>query len=106
MKPIIAHKPHLTARIVISLSLQILLVILLRGPHQDCGLFNLGFLVVPVLAMVSSKTHTASGSANSHVGSSYRSTTLTVSSFPSSATEAAVRMESKHIASETSAHQG
>ena len=52
MKSIIAHKPHLTARIVISLALQILLVGLLREPDQDSAAFNLGILVVAVLAMV------------------------------------------------------
>jgi len=52
MKSIIGHKPHLTARIVISLSLQILLVLLLRRPHLDSTVFNLGILFIAVLAMV------------------------------------------------------
>jgi hypothetical protein len=51
MKSIIAHKPHLTARMIISLALQILLVVLLRQPHQESLLFNLGILVVSLLAI-------------------------------------------------------
>jgi hypothetical protein len=52
MKSIIAHKPSLTARVVISLVLQIALIALLRQPHQDSTIFNLGILVIAVLAMV------------------------------------------------------
>jgi hypothetical protein len=52
MKSIICRKPHLTARIVTSLLLQILLVILLRQPHQDSLAFNTGILAVALLAMV------------------------------------------------------
>jgi hypothetical protein len=52
MKSVIYRNPHLTVRIVISLLLQILLVILLRQPHQDSIMFNAGILVVALLAMV------------------------------------------------------
>jgi hypothetical protein len=52
MKSIIAHKPQLTARVVTSLILQILLVILLRQPHQDSIVFNFGILVIAVLALL------------------------------------------------------
>jgi hypothetical protein len=50
----IHHGPqtHLIVRIVISLVLQILLVVLLQQPHQDSLLFNLGIMVVAVLAIV------------------------------------------------------
>ncbi len=51
MKTIITYKPHLTARIVTSLILQIVLVVLIRQPHQDSMIFNLGILVISVLAM-------------------------------------------------------
>ncbi len=51
MKTIIAHKPYLTARIITSLILQIVLVVLIRQPHQDSIVFNLGILVISVLAM-------------------------------------------------------
>jgi hypothetical protein len=52
MKSIIARKPHLTARTAISLSLQILLVVLLRQHYQDSLLFNLGILLIAILAVV------------------------------------------------------
>jgi hypothetical protein len=51
MKPIIARKPQLTARIVTSLFLQILLIVLFRLLHHDSLLFNLGILIIAVLAM-------------------------------------------------------
>jgi hypothetical protein len=51
MESIIAHKPHLTARTVTSFILQVLLVVLLRQPHQDAIVFNAGLLVLAVLAM-------------------------------------------------------
>ena len=52
MKSTIAHKSYLTLRVAISLILQVLLVVLLSRPHQDSLLFNLGILVIDILAMV------------------------------------------------------
>jgi hypothetical protein len=47
MKPVIAKNPRLSVRIAISLILQILLVVLLRQPHQNSTVFDLGILIFP-----------------------------------------------------------
>ncbi len=51
MKSIIARKPYLTIRILISSTLQVLLVVLLHHPHPDSLLFNLCVLVVGMVAI-------------------------------------------------------
>lgn len=50
MKSIIARNPCLTARMVTSVILQVVLIVLLRRPHQDWLCFNLGILVISLLA--------------------------------------------------------
>lgn len=52
MKPMIARRPHLTARIATSLILQILLIVPLSRPHQDSMIFNLSLMLIAVFAMV------------------------------------------------------
>jgi hypothetical protein len=52
MKTMIAHNPYLIVRIVTSLILQVLLVILLRWPHQDSTTFSICIFIVAVLALV------------------------------------------------------
>jgi hypothetical protein len=51
MKSIIARNPHLTARIVIPLGLQLLLVVMLSRPNLERLQLNLGLILFSVLAM-------------------------------------------------------
>jgi len=57
MKPIIAKKSHLTARIVMPLKLQILLVVLLRRPHQDSPILMLLLSVFPQFVILATILH-------------------------------------------------
>jgi hypothetical protein len=71
------------------------------------GLLELGGAVAGAhgshLRRAAFETHIANGKVSSQVGSSYRKTTLTVSSFSASAKAAAVLLEPKAIAPEASA---
>jgi hypothetical protein len=50
MNPIIYRRPYLIIRITLSLNLQILLVWLIRQPHQDSLQFNLAIMALALLA--------------------------------------------------------